>query len=71
MRRYENDCCDCTASGIPCIGQSCPKRRALHVYCDGCDEEITPLYTYDDHEYCAECLIAELLEQEVIDEVDI
>lgn len=71
MKRYENDCCDCTAAGYPCIGSSCPRRKVPHYYCDECDEEIRPLYTYDGREYCAECLIAELVEQEVIDEVDV
>lgn len=71
MRRYENDCCDCTADGRPCLGSLCPRQNALHIYCDGCDEEVEPIYVYGGREYCTDCLIEELVEQEVIDEVEI
>lgn len=71
MRRYEDDCCDCVSDGRACLGSLCPRRQVLHIYCDGCIEEATPMYAYEGKDYCADCLIAELLEWEVIDEVEI
>ena len=53
MQRIENECVDC---GLPCLGDSCPKRNILHYYCDNCGNE-EKLYHYDNDELCEECLL--------------
>lgn len=59
MIREENDCCDCAVPAYPCMGDSCPRRHALHVYCDVCGEEICPNEDeYDlseEYHVCSEC----------------
>lgn len=52
MKKYENECVDC---GLPCIGEACPHKRVLRLYCDKCNEEET-LYYYDGKELCISCI---------------
>ena len=59
MRKYENECVDCTGSGLPCIGAGCPNRNVLHFYCDKCGET-RRLYEYDERELCIDCIEEEL-----------
>lgn len=51
----ENDCVDC---GLPCLGQSCPKRNVPHYYCDKCGMEISKeeVYYCEGEEVCEDCL---------------
>lgn len=63
MQRIENECVDC---GLPCLGNSCPKRNVLHYYCDNCGNE-EKLYHYDNDELCKECLLKNF---EVVDGSD-
>ena len=53
MQRIESECVDC---GLPCLGDSCPKRNVPHYYCDNCGNE-EKLYHYDNDELCEECLL--------------
>ena len=54
--RIEDDCCGCA---LPCI--NCGRSRAVHHYCDHCDEE-TELYIFEGQELCIDC-IKKLLEK--------
>ena len=68
MRREENDCV-CCPPGVPCMGDCCPYRHAIHIYCDCCGEEIAENEDYGDgkHEdYCYDCACA----MGIIDEED-
>lgn len=56
MRKIENDCVDC---GLPCLGNSCPKRNVPHFYCDKCGEE-NDIYHYEDKQLCIDCIVEEL-----------
>lgn len=60
MRRYENECVEC---GLPCLGDSCPRRRVLHLECDKCGEE-TKLYHFEGEELCLSCIEDRLEEVE-------
>lgn len=59
MLRYESQCVDCTAIGLPCRGSACPysKRVPVH-YCDNpkCRCELEEIYIVDGQELCEECL---------------
>jgi hypothetical protein len=63
MKRIENDCCGCAASGYPCLGQSCGLRNAVHYYCDECGDE-TQLYEFEGSELCIGCIESMLVEVE-------
>lgn len=56
MRREENDCCGCAVPAYPCIGDICPMRHVLHLYCDECNGETDTLYDYEAQELCEDCL---------------
>lgn len=57
MYRRENECVDC---GLPCMGNSCPNRNVLRLYCDRCGEETNELFhLYTDDDLCADCLVEE------------
>lgn len=64
MITYENDCCDCSSPGYPCIGNSCDLRHNPHYYCDRCGDELCSgeLYWYEGDQLCIEC-IKEYLEK--------
>lgn len=70
MRKIENECCDCAASGYPCSGSSCPNLNVLHVYCDTCRSEDEEMYCYEGKDYCIECLLKELEGNGIIERVD-
>ena len=53
MQKIENDCVGC---GLPCLGNSCPHRNAVHLYCDKCGLEVEELIDYDGQEICSKCL---------------
>ena len=55
MIRYENECCNCTASGYPCLGNLCFRRNIPHYYCDKCDDE-TDIYELDGNQLCIHCI---------------
>lgn len=56
MIRYENDCCDCAVPGYPCLGDSCSRRHAIHIYCDVCGEEIyDDVDINEDYHICDNC----------------
>lgn len=52
MKKIENECVDCD---LPCLGNSCPKRKVPHFYCDKCGDETT-LYEFDGEELCIDCI---------------
>lgn len=57
MIRIENNCVDCTGSGLPCLGMSCPNRRVKVYYCDKCGEELgEEIYHADGEDLCEYCL---------------
>ena len=70
MTTYENECCDCKASGYPCKGPSCPALHVRHVYCDRCGDEAIGWYEYDHMDLCQECLLDLLKKREIIREVN-
>ena len=59
MKKIENDCCGCAVPAYPCRGDSCPLRHVEHFYCDQCGDETT-LYSTDDGELCADCILSNL-----------
>ena len=59
MKRIENDCVGCTDLGLSCMGGGCPKREAVHYYCDECGSE-EELYVFEDEELCIGCIIERL-----------
>ena len=59
MRRVENDCCGCAVPAYPCMGDSCPNRHVIHLYCDKCENETSNLYSYNGQELCESCLLEE------------
>ena len=69
MRKIENDCCGCAVPGYPCRGDLCPLRHAVHVYCDECGIEVTDdkFYSYDDQDYCSDCMLDKLVKEGVIE----
>lgn len=56
MIKYENQCCDCTAGGYPCLGSLCSRRNVEVHYCDHCSEELNEIFDVDGEELCEECL---------------
>jgi len=56
MQTYENECCSCESPGYPCLGDSCPRRHVLHLYCDECGKDVEELFDYEGKEVCEECL---------------
>lgn len=59
MKRIENDCVGCTDLGMHCMGSACPKREAVHYYCDECGSE-EELYVFEDKELCLDCILERL-----------
>ena len=57
MIKYENECCGCATESYPCLGDSCPNRYVMHLYCDKCKDDVELLYNYDGEELCEECLL--------------
>lgn len=58
MVEYENQCCDCTASGYPCMGKDCRLRNVKVYVCDCCHDEVDKLFEYDTGEQlCVDCLL--------------
>ncbi len=58
MVKYENQCCDCAASGYPCIGKDCRHRNVKIYVCDCCHDEVDELFGYDTEEQlCVDCLL--------------
>jgi len=55
MRQYEDECVSC---GLPCLGNNCPNRKVLRIYCDKCKDYAD--YSFDDEDLCADCLEKEL-----------
>ena len=64
MKRIENECADC---GLPCLGDSCPNRNVVRLYCDKCNEEKV-LYHYDSEELCGDCILKRLDEVNIEDD---
>ena len=56
MVKYENECV-CCPPGMGCLGDSCPNRNVMHLYCDKCKDDVEVLYDYDGEELCEECLL--------------
>lgn len=56
MKITESECVDC---GFPCMGNACPYYRVTRYYCDKCGAEET-LYTTDEGDLCAECILENL-----------
>lgn len=56
MVKYENECVGCPPE-IGCLGDSCPNRNVMHLYCDKCKDDCEELYDYDGEELCEECLL--------------
>lgn len=59
MLKYENLCCDCSVSGYPCEGESCPRRNTPVFYCDICGKECSDdeVYHINNMDYCKECFL--------------
>lgn len=55
MKTIENDCIGCACDAYPCLGNICPRRNAVHYYCDECGSEET-LYYYEGQELCINCI---------------
>lgn len=68
MVKIENDCCDCAAGGYPCRGSACPLRRARHLYCDRCHDEVDVLYDFAGYQLCGDCVLESLEKVEADDE---
>lgn len=53
----ENECVGCPPN-MGCLGDSCPKRKVAHYYCDKCDADVDPedLYEVDGVDLCVDCL---------------
>lgn len=49
----------CVSCGLPCLGDSCPKRHEIEYTCDDCGDEYNPneLYMLDDEMLCKSCLL--------------
>ncbi len=56
MVKYENECVCCPPE-MGCLGDSCPNRNVMHLYCDKCKDDVEVLYDYDGEELCEECLL--------------
>ena len=56
MIRYENECVGCPPE-MGCLGESCPNRNVMHLYCDKCKDDCEELYVFDGEELCEECLL--------------
>ena len=53
MVKYENHCVSCD---LPCLGDSCPKRRVPVTYCDKCGNECEEhFYSVDGEDLCEDC----------------
>ena len=59
MITYEDECVGCPPE-MGCMGNSCPNRNVLRMYCDNCDDECEELYVFDGHELCADCVLDSL-----------
>ncbi len=55
MKVYEDECVGCADVGLPCMGQSCPNRHVLHIYCDKCGDE-GDIYEFEGQELCISCI---------------
>lgn len=62
MIQYQNDCCDCSSPGFPCIGSRCELLHAPHYFCDMCGEEVgdDELYWFEGQQLCSYCIISGL-----------
>lgn len=56
MISYENECCNCSVDGFPCIGDSCKNIDVKHYYCDDCKDEFDIIYDFDGRELCIDCI---------------
>ena len=65
MRREENECVGCKELGLPCMGDACPNRHVVRLYCDECGDEASVLYEYDGEEMCESCVLDALPRTEV------
>lgn len=62
MIKYEDSCVCC---GLPCLGESCPNKSVLHLYCDKCKQEVARLFYSPisiDAQLCEDCVLEELEE---------
>lgn len=66
MTKIENDCCDCSAPGFPCVGTLCKLYRVPHTYCDVCGNEADEMYEVDGDDICADCLTDYLIDKGII-----
>lgn len=57
MIKITDGCVDC---GLPCLGNSCPHHKEVHLFCDFCKTETNHLFKYFDDHYCADCLTEEV-----------
>ena len=57
MIKKENRCCECD---LPCMGNLCPNRNVIVLYCDCCGDECDTLYHFNGEHYCADCVLQEL-----------
>ena len=55
MRVYEDECMNCTARGLRCIGPHCPRRSVPYDICDSCNEVIDRINLYNGMELCSDC----------------
>jgi len=60
MIEYEDNCVGCPRE-IGCLGSTCPFRNVQVIYCDNCGDYAD--YTYEDSDYCENCLSAVLDEE--------
>ena len=56
-RKVLNECVDC---GLHCLGNSCPNRNVVRIYCDECGEEVDELYLFEGQELCSHCVLEKL-----------
>ena len=56
MIKYENECVGCPPE-MGCLGNICPNRNVMHLYCDKCKDDCEELYVFDGEELCRDCLL--------------
>ena len=55
MIKFEDECVGCPPE-LGCLGENCPNRNVVHLYCDNCGDDVENLFDTGGEQLCERCL---------------